>query len=175
MTLRKSLFVAATVAALLFAGQAFAAGFLRIPDIEGNAKRADRKGWIEVQSLSASTKPRSQAGRRIDNEGYAYLSANIFGSPSVSKSLKAAASAKKKFGEIKLDFVNDAGAVYLTVVMQDVLVSSVSPRASDDRPTEGVAFYYNKIAFNYAATADGRDGAKGGNVEFEWKVEEGES
>jgi hypothetical protein len=27
---------------------------------------------------------------------------------------------------------------------------------ADDRPTEEVAFYYNKIAFNYAATKDGK-------------------
>lgn len=28
---------------------------------------------------------------------------------------------------------------------------------ADDRPTEEVAFYYNKIAFNYASTTDGKD------------------
>lgn len=27
---------------------------------------------------------------------------------------------------------------------------------ADDRPTEEVAFYYNKIAFQYATTTDGR-------------------
>jgi hypothetical protein len=27
---------------------------------------------------------------------------------------------------------------------------------ADDRPTEEVAFYYNKIAFSYAATVDGK-------------------
>ena len=27
---------------------------------------------------------------------------------------------------------------------------------ADDRPTEEVAFYYNKIAFQYAATTDGK-------------------
>lgn len=27
---------------------------------------------------------------------------------------------------------------------------------ADDRPTEEVAFYYNKIAFNYAKTSDGK-------------------
>ena len=28
---------------------------------------------------------------------------------------------------------------------------------ADDRPTEEVAFYYNKIAFGYATTTDGRE------------------
>jgi hypothetical protein len=27
---------------------------------------------------------------------------------------------------------------------------------ADDRPTEEVAFYYNKIAFNYSPTTDGK-------------------
>jgi hypothetical protein len=27
---------------------------------------------------------------------------------------------------------------------------------ADDRPTEEVAFYYNRIAFNYAMTKDGK-------------------
>ena len=34
------------------------------------------------------------------------------------------------------------------------VTASVSP--ASDRPTETVAFYYNKIAFNYAASSDGR-------------------
>lgn len=60
--------------------------------------------------------------------------------------------------------------------MTDVVVSSVKPggSAADARPTEEVAFYYNRIAFNYAVTQDS-DGPRGGNVEFEWKVQEGES
>jgi len=43
-------------------------------------------------------------------------------------------------------------------VLQDVTVASCGSAsgAADDRPTEEVAFYYNKIAFNYAATPDAR-------------------
>lgn len=180
MTFRKSLFAAAVVTALSLgaAAPSFAAGFLKVPGIEGTAKKDFYKGWIELNSLSAADKPASAAsGRLIDNEGHAYLTGQIFSSPAISAKLKAAAASKRKMGEVKIDFVNSAGAVYLSVVMTDVIVSSVKPggSAADARPTEEVAFYYNKIAFNYAATADSKDGAKGGNVEFEWKVEEAES
>lgn len=179
MTFRKSLFAAAVVTALSLTGAApaLAAGFLKVPDIEGTAKKDFYKGWIELNSATAAVKP-AASGRLIDNEGHAYLTAKIFGSPAISRNLKAAVAAKKKFAEVKADFVNDAGVVYLSVVMTDVVISSVTPggsAAADDRPTEEVAFYYNRISFNYAAAADGKDGAKGGNVEFEWKVEEGES
>src|SRR5262245_53137278 len=39
---------------------------------------------------------------------------------------------------------------------QRVFIKSWSTSGdADDRPTEEVAFYYNKIAFNYASTRDG--------------------
>jgi type VI protein secretion system component Hcp len=40
-------------------------------------------------------------------------------------------------------------------VLQDATVASCGQGAGD-RPTEEVAFYYNKIAFNYASTSDKR-------------------
>jgi hypothetical protein len=33
---------------------------------------------------------------------------------------------------------------------------TTSAGATSERPTEDVAFYYNRIAFNYAASSDGR-------------------
>lgn len=39
-------------------------------------------------------------------------------------------------------------------ILQDVAVASCGRSAADDRPTEEVAFYYNKIAFNYSMTRE---------------------
>jgi type VI protein secretion system component Hcp len=180
MTVRKSLLAAAaiTVLSLGAAAPSLAAGFLKAPDIEGAAKEEVHKGWIELNSISAAVKPAPAAkGRLIDNEGHAYLTATIFGSSAVSEKLKAAAASKRKMGEVKVEFVNDAGAVYLTIVMTDAVVRSVKPAglAAGARPTEEVAFYYNRIAFDYVAPQDTAGKGKKGNVEFEWKVEEGES
>ena len=41
-------------------------------------------------------------------------------------------------------------------MLQDASVASCGRSAADDRPTEEVAFYYNRIAFNYASTPDGK-------------------
>lgn len=38
---------------------------------------------------------------------------------------------------------------------------------ADDRPTEEVAFYYNKIAFRYLTTTDGRAFNDGGGMEWD--------
>lgn len=50
---------------------------------------------------------------------------------------------------------------------------------SDDRPTEDVAFYYNKIAFQYLSTKDGRTFENGGDMKWDnvaneqWETELG--
>lgn len=68
-------------------------------------------------------------------------------------------------GTAKIDFVEvaergDASGLsdaYVTVELPIAFVESWSISGdADDRPTEEVAFYYNKIAFGYAATTDGK-------------------
>ena len=69
-------------------------------------------------------------------------------------------------GPAEIDFVEvaagDAGkggqpVCYLKYVLDRVFVKSWTTSGdADDRPTEEVAFYYNKIAFNYAMTEDGK-------------------
>jgi hypothetical protein len=50
-----------------------------------------------------------------------------------------------------------AGAVGAEQVSRDWLKTSYwAPANAEVRPTEEVAFYYNKIAFGYAPTTDGR-------------------
>lgn len=47
-------------------------------------------------------------------------------------------------------------------VLQDVTVASCGGSGdADDRPTEEVAFYYNRIAFNYAKTPDAKVQVRG--------------
>jgi type VI secretion system secreted protein Hcp len=51
---------------------------------------------------------------------------------------------------------------FVTVRLENAFVASIGPTA-DDRPTEEVAFYYNRIAFNYALS--------GAIVEDSWSGE----
>lgn len=40
----------------------------------------------------------------------------------------------------------------VTVRLDNAFVGAMGPQSADDRPTEEVAFYYNRIAFRYAQT-----------------------
>ena len=51
----------------------------------------------------------------------------------------------------------------VTARLDNAFVAAIGPQSADDRPTEEVAFYYNRIAFSYAAT--------GTTVEDSWAGE----
>ncbi|MGL4511468.1 MAG: type VI secretion system tube protein Hcp [Lacipirellulaceae bacterium] len=96
---------------------------------------------------------------------------------SVSKSIDFASPLLAQYavngnspGDAEINFVEVAGPgegtasvasgplCYLKVVLGRVFVKSWSIQGDgDQRPTEEVAFYYNKIAFQYARTPDGKE------------------
>lgn len=80
-------------------------------------------------------------------------------------------------GDAEIDFVEVAGGgdaategkpmCYLKYKLDRAFVKSWSTSGdADDRPTEEVAFYYNKIAFAYAATKDGAEFHAQGNMKW---------
>lgn len=88
----------------------------------------------------------------------------------ISKSMDWATSQLAQFaingngrGRAEIEFVEVGGgdrpgapACYLRYKLDRAFIKSWSTSGdADDRPTEEVAFYYNKIAFNYARTVDG--------------------
>jgi type VI secretion system secreted protein Hcp len=83
---------------------------------------------------------------------------------SISKSLDRTSPKLAQFaingnsiGPTQIDFVENAGAkpfVYLRYKLDRCFVKSWSTSGdADDRPTEEVAFYYNRIAFTYAGAS----------------------
>jgi type VI protein secretion system component Hcp len=90
----------------------------------------------------------------------------------ISKSVDRASTLLAQFaingnslGKAKIDFVEIGGAggnegkplCYMRYVLDRVFVKSWSTSGdADDRPTEEVAFYYNRIAFQYRSTTDGK-------------------
>jgi type VI protein secretion system component Hcp len=62
---------------------------------------------------------------------------------------------------------------YLRYVLDRCFIKSWTTSGdADDRPTEDVAFYYNRIFFQYAATKDGKTFENGG--EMKWDNVKGE-
>jgi type VI secretion system secreted protein Hcp len=90
----------------------------------------------------------------------------------ISKSMDRASATLAQFaingnslGTATIDFVEIGGGdveglpkCYLRYKLDRVFIKSWSTSGdADDRPTEEVAFYYNKIAFAYAPTKTGKD------------------
>jgi type VI protein secretion system component Hcp len=106
----------------------------------------------------------------------------------ISKSMDRASAKLAQFaingnscGTAIIDFVEIAGGgtatgkpyCYLRYLLDRCFVKSWSTSGdADDRPTEEVAFYYNRIAFQYAATKDGKTFENGG--EMTWDNVKGE-
>lgn len=161
-----SILFSGCAAAALLAAPAMAAGYLKLDGVDGDVSVKGREKWIEITGFSAVSE--ASTGRAA---GPALGPIRIRKEVDVTTPLLATAlSSKRLIPEARIEYVDAAGRAYLTVVMNGVRVASARTAAGSAQPTEEVSFYYNKITFQYA-----RDGAKGGNVEFEWKVEEGES
>jgi len=90
----------------------------------------------------------------------------------ISKSMDRASTTLAQFAingnsceTAEIHFVEVAGGgtdgkpyCYMKYKLDRCFVKSWSTSGdADDRPTEEVAFYYNKIAFNYASTPDGKN------------------
>jgi type VI secretion system secreted protein Hcp len=86
--------------------------------------------------------------------------------------LAQAAINGNSLGTAEIHFIETAGGTsigdaepicYLKYKLDRCFVKSWSTSGdADDRPTEEVAFYYNKIAFGYATTKDGKEFKLGG-------------
>jgi type VI protein secretion system component Hcp len=100
----------------------------------------------------------------------------------ISKSMDRASAKLAQFaingnslGTAIIDFVQTAGGsptgkpmCYLRYMLERCFIKSWSTSGSgDERPTEDVAFYYNKIAFQYMATKDGKTFENGGEMTWD--------
>jgi type VI secretion system secreted protein Hcp len=101
----------------------------------------------------------------------------------ISKSMDRASALLAQFaingnslGEAEIHFVEIGGSgshegkpfCYLAYKLDRCFVKSWSTTGdADDRPTEEVAFYYNKIAFQYLATKDGKTFENGGIMKWD--------
>lgn len=101
----------------------------------------------------------------------------------ISKSMDRASAKLAQFaingnslGTAVIDFVEIGGGnnpqgkpkCYLRYMLDRCFVKSWSTSGdADDRPTEEVAFYYNKIAFQYLATKDGKIFENGGEMSWD--------
>lgn len=150
-----------------------AAIFVKIPNIPGDAT-IDVPGynngeWFEVDSFSFGVERElKESGEKGGTEDI-NIGVGELQECTISKSMDHASAKLAQFaingnslGTAEIDFVeiggSDSGAepvTYLKYKLDRVFVKSWSTSGdADDRPTEEVAFYYNKIAFVTKPTVD---------------------
>ena len=150
-----------------------AAIFVKIPGLKGDSSITtpgyDNGDWFVADSFSFGVeREMKESGEKGGTEDI-NIGVGELQECTLSKSMDRA-SAKlmqhavngTSLGTAEIDFVEiggggeEAPVCYLKYKLDRCFVKSWSTSGdADDRPTEEVAFYYNKIAFAYARTKDG--------------------
>ncbi len=173
----KSLQLLAVIASSAFGGGlAEAAAYIKFDGIDGEFAERDHKNWCNVESVN-------MGGHRAGGGGTASTAGTVkFKEFMVTKKtdtssprLMEAVCKGKVYPTVVLHLTEegaDGEQTYYVVEMKNVMVTSYSLGGStDSKPTEQLALNFEEIKVTHVD----HDGSKGGNVEFEWKVEEGES
>lgn len=149
-------------------GEADAAIYMNLGDIEGEVTTEGYEGWIELDSFECGIDniqkhtSGEKGGTEDLNIGIGELQECTISKSMDSASAKLAQSAinGNSLGTAEIDFVEIAGEAgaategrpvcYLKYKLDRVFIKSWSISGdADDRPTEEVAFYYNKVGFAY--------------------------
>jgi len=150
--------------------EAFAAIYVKIPGIRGDVTTEgyDTGEWFTADSFSFGVeremKESGEKGGTEDiNIGVGELQECTISKSMDINSPKLAQNAIEgtDLGVAEIHFVETTSEgkpmVYLKYKLERAFIKSWSTSGdADDRPTEEVAFYYNKIAFSYSSTNDGR-------------------
>jgi len=175
-----TVFVAAIT--LLIIGQmdyAEAAAYIKFDGIDGEAKDTAHQTWSDLLSFSHSIhKSSSSATDAQRTRGETTLGDVVIVREIDKASPKLQESVLKGmiFPMVQFEFASSSdGATYLKYELKNVMITSISTTGTaDDRPTEEIALNFEEIKVTYTEY-DSATKKKKGNVEYSWKVEEGES
>ncbi len=151
--------------------------YLRIPDIPGDVKATGHEDEIDILAWSWGV---STSSGGVNNSGAREQSSPRFSELTISKStdrsspllfLRAADGSTAR-GTVTLSFKAPSVEIpqtYLKIDLDGVGVSSFHAAGSaGERPTEEVAFYYNKITMTY--WPQNPDGSLGAPIKRGWDV-----
>jgi type VI protein secretion system component Hcp len=145
--------------------------YVKIPGLKGDvqSKGWEGKDYFVADSFSFGVeREMKESGEKAGTEDI-NIGVGELQECTISKSMDGASAKLAQFaingnscGTAEIDFVEVAGdkgepVCYLKYKLERCFVKSWSTSGdADDRPTEEIAFYYNKIAFAYTATPDGK-------------------
>jgi len=159
------------------------AAYIKFDGVDGEAQDKDHKGWSDIASFGqAIHQPGGASTGQTRRRGDVVLD-DIGITKELDKSSPKIAEAVckgKVFPKVDIHLTasyTDAGRVtYYAYELKNVLVSSYSIGGSGQSeavPTEELSLNFEEIKVTY--TECDTTGKKKGNIEYSWKVEEGES
>ena len=158
------------------------AAYIKFDGVDGECQDKDHKNWSAVESVSQGLhKPGGGATGATRRRGDVVLE-DITVVKELDKSgpkLQEAVCNGKVFPKVEIHFTatyTDAGRVtYLAYELKNVQVTSYSLSGTgnaDTVPMEHLSLNFEEIKVTY--TENDAKGSKKGNVEYSWKVEEGQ-
>jgi type VI secretion system secreted protein Hcp len=158
------------------------AAYIKFEGVDGEAQDKDHKNWSDILSFSqgimqpggAATGPTRRRGDVIFED--IQITKEL---DKASPKIAEAVCKGKVFPKVEIHLTasyTDAGRVpYFKYELKNVLVTNYNISGSgqsEDVPTENCSLNFEEIKVTYAE-ADSKGKSKG-NVEYQWKVEEGE-
>lgn len=159
------------------------AAYIKFDGIDGEVTDKDHKAWTDLSSFNqAITQPGGGATGATRRRGDVILD-DIVCSKELDKSspkLAESVCKGKVFPKVEIHLTasyTDAGRVtYYAYELKNVLITSYNIHGSgqaEDVPQEDFSLNFEEIKVTYTET-DSKGKSKG-NVEYSWKVEEGEA
>jgi type VI secretion system secreted protein Hcp len=165
--------LAATV--LLASGAtADAAAYIKFDGVDGESADKDHKEWIVIHSFGTGMASEPAAAGTATKLKLQQFEVEVPTERSSPKLMEALCRGKV-FPSVIVELTRETPngeETYYRYELKNVLITSYSVSgAAADRPMEQLSLNFEEIK----VTSIDADGSRGGNVEFEWKVEEGES
>ena len=159
------------------------AWYAKFDGVDGSSQHKDHKGWCNASSVNMSGHKAGSGGTGVSRIGGKMhledVSLGIITDKALPKLLEAAVKGKV-FPSVEIHGTatyGDAGEqVYLAVKLENVQITSYQLGVVDNSAaTDDMSLALNFEKFKTTFTAYSKDGKSEGNVEAEWKVEEGEA
>jgi len=159
------------------------AWYVKFDGVNGSSRKKDHIHWIEAASVNMGGHKAGGGGTGVGRVGGKMhledITIGIINDIGTPKLLEAAVKGKV-FKSVEIHGTatyGDAGEqVYLSIKLENVQITSYQLGVLDNNSaTDDMSLTLNFEKYKTNFTHYGKDGSKGGNVEFEWKVEEGES
>jgi type VI secretion system secreted protein Hcp len=157
------------------------AAYIKFDGIDGEAQDKGHEKWSNIHSFNQGLqKPGSGAtgvGRRRGDvilEDIHVIKELDKASPKIAEAVCNGKVFAKVEIHLTASYTDAARVTYYAYELKNVLVTSYSISGSgqsEDAPSESIALNFEEIKVTYTETDS--TGKKKGNVEYQWKVEEG--